>query len=332
MTERPTGATARLALAGDTMLGRGVAEEIGRHGTGALFSDGLRAELAAADAVFLNLECCVSDRGSRIPIPGKPFFFRAPPEAAEALAGLGVRAVTLANNHALDYGPEALLDTLDHLAAAGILTVGAGPDATAARAPATLTVGGLRLGLLGVTDHPAEYAAGPDRPGVAHADLTAGVPDWLTDALASLRQRVDVVLLFTHWGPNMVAEPVPHVRRVAPELLAAGASLIVGSSAHVFHGLTRRVLHDLGDFIDDYAVDPVLRNDRGVVVLTTLDAEGPRRTEALPVALDHAHVRLAAGLAHTWVTDRLTAACARLGAAGPRRSGDRLVWDWPPAD
>ncbi|GAB2930789.1 CapA family protein [Streptomyces mayteni] len=328
MTERPTGPTARLALAGDTMLGRGVAEEIGRHGTAALLADGLRAELATADAVFLNLECCVSDRGAPIPIPGKPFFFRAPPEAAEALARLGVRAVTLANNHALDYGPEALLDTLDHLAAAGILTVGAGPDATAARAPATLTVGGLRIGLLGVTDHPAEYAAGPGRPGVAHADLTAGVPDWLAEALAALRERVDVVLLFTHWGPNMVSEPVPHVRRVAPALLAAGASLIVGSSAHVFHGLTRQVLYDLGDFIDDYAVDPALRNDLGVVVLTTLDADGPRRTEALPIALDYARVRLAVDGEWARVAARLTAACAE----GPRRSGDRLVWDWPPAD
>ncbi|MFD5322076.1 CapA family protein [Streptomyces sp. NPDC127098] len=323
-------AEARLALAGDTMLGRGVAEEIGHHGTGTLFADGLRAELATADAVLLNLECCVSSRGSRIRIPGKPFFFRAPPEAAEALAGLGVRAVTLANNHALDYGPEALLDTLDHLAAAGILTVGAGPDEPAARAPAVLTVGGLRIGLLGVTDHPAEYAAGPGRPGVAYAELRAGIPHWLTETIGALRHHVDAVLVLVHWGPNMVTEPVPHVRRAAPRLLAAGASLVVGHSAHVFHGLTRRVLFDLGDFVDDYAVDPVLHNDRGVVVFTTLGPEGPLRTEALPIALDYAQTRPAepAGREWEWVANRLTAASADLGTTGLRRQGTRLVVDW----
>ncbi|TDC07322.1 CapA family protein [Streptomyces sp. 8K308] len=312
------------------MLGRGVAEEIGHHGTGVLFADELRAELATADAVLLNLECCVSSRGSPIRIPGKPFFFRAPPPAAEALAGLGVRAVTLANNHALDYGPEALLDTLDHLAAAGILAVGAGPDEAAAREPAVLTVGGLRIGLLGVTDHPAEYAAGPGRPGVAHADLRAGVPDWLAETIGALRARVDAVVLMVHWGPNMVVEPVTHVRRAAPRLLAAGATLVVGHSAHVFHGLTRRVLFDLGDFVDDYAVDPVLHNDRGILVFTALAPEGPRHTEALPVALDYAHTRPAEpdGPEWTWVADRLTAASADLGTTGLRRAGARLVVDW----
>ena len=85
------------------------------------------AELTrAADAFVCNLECCISERGSRFPDRRKPFFFRAPPEAVELLVLLGTDCVTLANNHALDYGFDALVDTLDHLAAAGIATVGAG--------------------------------------------------------------------------------------------------------------------------------------------------------------------------------------------------------------
>src|ERR687886_151571 len=91
-----------------------------------------------ADLFVLNLECCVSQRGSPGRLRGKPFFFRAPPAAAELLAALGVDCVTLANNHALDFGAVALADTLRHLAAAGIATVGAGPDLAAARRPAVL--------------------------------------------------------------------------------------------------------------------------------------------------------------------------------------------------
>src|SRR5262245_47106474 len=95
--------TVTMALAGDTMLGRGVADEIARSGPHGLFSDGVREAFAAADLAVVNLECCVSGRGRRWEAPGRPFHFRAPPAAAEALADLGVDCVNLANNHALDY-------------------------------------------------------------------------------------------------------------------------------------------------------------------------------------------------------------------------------------
>src|SRR5215218_6309035 len=88
--------------------------------------------------------CVVSDRGQPVRDLGKQFFFRAPPVAAERLAEMGVSCVTLANNHALDFGPGALRDTLDHLRAAGIVAVGAGADDAAARVPVLLRGGGMR--------------------------------------------------------------------------------------------------------------------------------------------------------------------------------------------
>src|ERR1700738_1192361 len=127
-----------LALAGDTMLGRGVAESLAMVPPAELFSEGLREVFRTADLTVLNLECCVSTRGEPWDSPGKRFHFRAPPAAVEALVSLGVDCVTLANNHALDFGPDALADTRDHLARAGIAAVGAGPDRKRARAPALL--------------------------------------------------------------------------------------------------------------------------------------------------------------------------------------------------
>src|SRR5918994_5335893 len=112
----------RVAVAGDTMLGRRVAEAIERSRRPPVHRDVI-AVAAEADLFVLNLECCVSDRGEPWHDPGKPFFFRAPPVAAELLAEIGVDGVTLANNHALDYGEQALLDTLEHLSAAGIASV-----------------------------------------------------------------------------------------------------------------------------------------------------------------------------------------------------------------
>ncbi|SHE93119.1 CapA family protein [Streptoalloteichus hindustanus] len=303
----------RIAMAGDTMLGRGVAERLRRPGGRELFSAGVRKALAQADLVVLNLECCVSERGSPWPDPEKRFWFRAPPSAATDLAELGVNCVTLANNHALDYGARALLDTLDHLSRVGIRVVGAGTDVERARAARTFEVNGLRLAVLGVTDHPAEYAAGASAPGVAHADLPEGVPDWLTDQIRRLRAECDVVLVTPHWGPNMVPSPLSYVRKAAAELVEAGATVVAGHSAHVFHGVGGSVLFDLGDFVDDYATHPWLRNDRGLLFLITLDRAGLDRIDAVPIALDYCHTRLADPQEYEWIRDRFALACAALG-------------------
>src|SRR5665647_2726326 len=165
------------------MLGRGVEDTLRRDPQASLFSSALVSAVEEADLFLLNLECCISTRGTPWPDPHKPFFFRAPPVAAEALARLGVDCVTLANNHALDYGYEALDDTLEHLDRVGIAAVGAGRTEAETHRTALLTAAGSRLAVIGVKYHPAVSAAGPDRPGVAYADLLAGLPAWLAGTI-----------------------------------------------------------------------------------------------------------------------------------------------------
>jgi poly-gamma-glutamate synthesis protein (capsule biosynthesis protein) len=316
----------RLALAGDTMLGRGVAEAIRSSGPTSLFAEEVKEATRSADLFVLNLECCISDRGERWPDRDKPFFFRAPPDAVETLLDLGVDAVTLANNHALDYGEVALLDTLDHLARAGIAVVGSGRDRAEARKPAVLQHGGFRLGVVGVTDHPLDFAAS-ERAGVAYADLWTGhVSNWLTETVSALTSETDAVLVTPHWGPNMTSAPPPHVRAAASELADAGADVIAGHSAHVFHGVSGSVIYDMGDFIDDYAVDHHLRNDLGLLFLVELDAAGPARIEAMPLRLDHCFTRPADEADFAWIKRRFRAACAEFDTDVYEKSG-RLVVD-----
>jgi len=309
------------------MLGRRVAETLEVSPPDSLFAPAVVEVAREADLFVLNLECCISVRGEPWPRPGKPFFFRAPPVAAEVLAHLGVSCVTLANNHALDFGEEALLDTFAHLAAVGIAWVGAGPDEERARAPAVLKAGGFRLGVVGLTDHPEDFAAGPDRPGTAFAGLDRGVPGWVPEAIRSIGERSDAVLVTPHWGPNMVTGPVPAVRAAASVLVEAGATLVAGHSAHVFHGVEGPVLFDLGDFLDDYAVDPVLRNDLGLLFLVTLDERGPIQMEAVPLRLDFCHTGLAEGDDAAWIERRFRQACAEFGTEVDEQAG-RLVLSW----
>ena len=307
------------------MLGRKVGERLARPGHRSLAA-AVQEIARGADLFIANLECCISDRGARVREPGKPFYFRAPPVAAERLADMGVNCVSLANNHALDFGAEALQDTLNHLRAAGIAAGGGGCDDAGARAPVVLDAGGVRVRIVAVSDHPSSYAAGVQRPGISFADLAgAPVPEWLRIACTP-DADADMTIVLPHWGPNMRSSPVPHVRRAAAALQAAGATLIAGHSAHVPQGPSGRTLFDLGDFIDDYAVDPGLRNDLGVLWLVTLDADGPRRVEGVPLRLGFAHTRLAGRdetrLLHSLLRER----CAAVGS-GVHRQGDRLIFE-----
>ena len=297
----------RLALAGDTMLGRGVAQELARLPPPSLVSPEIAELTRAADLCVVNLECCISERGQPVP---KVFNFRAPPQAVVTLVHLGVDCVLLANNHALDYGIEGLLDTFAHLREAGIRWAGAGENVEQARAPVVLK----GLPIVAFSDHAAGFAARPDRPGIAHADIGRGLPEWLLESAPG-------ALVCPHWGPNMTPAPLPYVRAVARSLCDVGAAVVAGTSAHVFHGVEGDVLYDLGDFIDDYAVDPRLRNDHGLLFLVDLELDGPRRIEAVPLKLEYAYTRLARGAEADWIRRRFVAACAALGTEASEENG-----------
>ena len=143
--------------------------------------------------------------------------------------------------------------------------------------------------MVGVTDHPAAYSAGPDRPGVAYADFRAGLPAWLAGTIG--RCAADVVCVTPHWGPNMAAAPLPSTRAAAAALVDAGAALVAGHSAHIFQGVAPPTLYDRGDFVDDYRTDPHLRKDLERLAPLLLERETLERTEleaALAVHVDAA--------------------------------------------
>jgi poly-gamma-glutamate capsule biosynthesis protein CapA/YwtB (metallophosphatase superfamily) len=307
------------------MLGRGVAEALAVRDPTSLVARDVVQAAHEADLFLLNLECCISERGRHCPVAGKPFFFRAPPRATELLVHLGVRCVTLANNHALDFGEEALLDTFGHLRAADIAWAGAGPSLESARAAVVLEVGNERVGVVALSDHPKDFAAAPGRPGIAWADLRVGVPGWAQAAVDDL--DVDVVIASPHWGPNMNDRPLRYVRQAAAALRSAGATLVAGHSAHVVQGVEGQVLYDLGDFLDDYRTDPRLRNDLGLVFLVELEHGQPRRLEAVPLKLEYCFTRLASGDDAAWVKRRFRELCAELGTEVSEHDG-RLVIDW----
>jgi poly-gamma-glutamate capsule biosynthesis protein CapA/YwtB (metallophosphatase superfamily) len=241
-----TAGTVTLAFAGDVNFA-------GR--TGRLLSDPATAfgpiatVLRSADFAALNLETAVTSRGAPQP---KTFHFRAPAAAFTALRDAGVDLVTMANNHALDYGPVGLADTLAAASAARFPYVGIGMNAAAAWAPYVTTINGARIAVVGVSqvaELASSWVATGSRPGEANA---IDLPRTLA-AVRAARRVASIVIVFMHWGTEGEACPDPSQLSLAPKLAAAGASIIVGAHAHMLQGsgwLGRTfVAYGMGNFL-----------------------------------------------------------------------------------
>lgn len=261
-----------LAAVGDVTSGEQVGASIGTLSAAYPWTNA-GALLRKADIATANLEGAISSRGS--PVPNKEFHFRGPPallHAARAAGGLDV--VTVANNHAGDYGSQAFLDTIRDGRSAGLLVVGGGPNAAAASRPAVRTVGGLRVAFMGFSDvNPAGFTAGQETPGTAKADAAV-----VAAAIRGARRRADVVVCWFHWGTELHPEPSTRQRELATVALAAGAQVVLGAHPHVFGGVEpapRRsvVAWTLGNFVFP-ANSP--STSRTGILLVSLDRRGVR--------------------------------------------------------
>jgi poly-gamma-glutamate capsule biosynthesis protein CapA/YwtB (metallophosphatase superfamily) len=318
-----------LALTGDVMLGRGVNETLRSAGPVEPWGDVLPL-LHSADLRIINLECAITEHKrpwSRTP---KVFHFRADPSAVEVLRAARIDACSLANNHTLDFEGQGLLDTLAHLEAAGIRYAGGGRDREEAARPVLL---GRGVALVAFTDNEPPFAAGPGKPGTNYlpVSLEPEILRRVEEAVGAAREAgAETVVFSNHWGPNMVERPREIFRRFARAVVDRGADLYYGHSAHVFQGVEiyrgKPILYDTGDFIDDYAVDPNLRNDRSFLFRVSVEGGALGRLELHPVVLPYARVEQARGTEREAILDRMVGLSAEMGTAFDRRE-DRLVFE-----
>lgn len=325
----------RLGLLGDVMLGRNVDRR--RRGDPPPAVWGSAHEwLTALDGCFANLECCLSTRGEEWTRTRRPFHFRADPDwAIPALQAAEIDWVCLANNHLLDYETVALRDTIAALDGGGIAHAGAGSDKATARAPTVVSVGDLTVGLFALTDNTPEYAAQRDEPGVAWSDMAlegGEGPNRVAETLQTLfARKPDLVVASVHSGPNMVAQPADQYVRFGHWLVDQGVDLVHGHSAHNVQGVERYgeglLLHDCGDFVDDYAVDQRLRNDRGFLFELTVAATGNiEQLRLRPIEIEACAVHQASSEAAAWAREHMRKRSQPFGTSGGfERVGEGLA-------
>jgi poly-gamma-glutamate synthesis protein (capsule biosynthesis protein) len=310
----------RLGLAGDVMLGRLVNDNIRETGPEHPWGD-LRPTLRSLDAFLVNLECAITSRVEKWRNGyQRPFHFRADPAAVDTLHAGRVNLASIANNHIGDFGPAGLLDTVAVLDRAGIAHAGAGPDLGAARAPALLLVGGLRVAVLAFADYPDTWAATASLPGLNFTRVSVSDQDFgsVAEAIAAARARADLVIFSIHWGPNMREHPPDEFRHFAHRVVDSGAAVFWGHSAHILQGVEYRdgavILYDTGDFIDDYAVDRELRNDLSALFIVDVLPHEVTSVSICPVRIDHMQVNRARGDDHAWIIRRMEALCSDFGS------------------
>lgn len=280
-----------VAAGGDVLIHRRVLESARAHEGS--FGHVLGAFRQAIDEVeadrgrvvtFVNQETPLTEAYVD-PVNTHPPMLGSPPELAAALRGLGVDVISVANNHALDQNADGLADTLATARAAGLGVVGAGEDAASSLRPWTVERNGLRLGVLGFTSHVNQ---GPG----AHAKVLMQVArlretEDVLAAIAAVRPEVDVVVVAVHWSSDFTPRPLESQRRLAREMVEAGADLILGTGPHIPQEVERLdsprgdalVAYSLGNLISNqglqYTAGHRLRPDEHPVAITPGTRDAP---------------------------------------------------------
>ncbi|MFB3921805.1 MAG: CapA family protein [Terriglobia bacterium] len=267
-----------LLFVGDVMLSRGVGEKMRSENDWTFPFQQIADTLAAADLTFGNLECPVSDKGRN---RHHLYSFRADPKALEGLTRAGFDVMSVANNHAYDWGAPAMLDTLERLRGAGILPVGAGANDLEAHYPVLVDCGVARLAFLAyVNIDPKEATAAPDRPGVAWL-----VPDRVLADIRFARPLADLVIVALHWGVEYATQPQREQVDLARQMIDAGADLIVGGHPHVVQPLEqyngRWIAYSLGNFIFDQKAPGTHRG-----LMLRVKISGKQISEVTPLAIE----------------------------------------------
>lgn len=257
-----------LLFTGDVLLSDYVLENYDRDGISGVLSPVLLEAMQTADITVINNEFPFSTRGEQA--PDKQFTFLVNPDYVRVLTDMGVDIAGIANNHVLDFGPDALLDTFETLENAGIDYMGAGSDLSRASALITKEVNGKTFGFLAASRviPVVSWDIKNASPGV----FTTYDPALLLAAIKEARTHCDFLSVFVHWGIERDEYPQDYQVTMAQQYIDAGADLVVGAHPHVLQGIAyyenKPVFYSLGNFIFNREIP------RTAVLRVTVPPEG----------------------------------------------------------
>ena len=252
---QPAGKTTTIIFAGDVLIKAAMEQRYDEEGISGLVSEELLAEMQNADICMVNNEFQFSNRGT--PMEDKQFTFRTDPKYVQVMLDMGVDIVSLANNHSLDYGIEALEDTFHTLENAGILYVGAGATKERAKALQVVEVNGLKIGFLAATRviPVSQWNVEYREPGL----FTTYDDTGLMASIEEAREACDFLTVYVHWGEEKEEYYQQYQTTIARHCFEAGADLVIGAHPHVLQGIEfmdgKPVFYSLGNYIFAHSIE-----------------------------------------------------------------------------
>ena len=240
-----------ILLTGDIMLDRGVEATIKKQNDWNWPFLKIADELKKADIVFGNLEGPISDKGEKV---GSIYSFRSDPKSIEGLNFADFNVLSLANNHAFDYGRTALEDTFSRLKETGIDYVGGGFNATEAGAPVIKEIGGTKIAFLAYTNLcPLSWSATGEKAGincVTEKDL-----EKIKQNISDAKKEADIVIVSLHSGEEYTQKLTQFQIDFSKAAIDAGADFVIGHHPHVVQKYEQYgngwIFYSLGNFVFD---------------------------------------------------------------------------------
>lgn len=247
-------------IGGDTILTRYMHSILETKGIDWICQD-LEQLSNAADATLLNLECVLANSGKIQPKQEyRPYYYRGAPKLCEILTRLNTRLVFTANNHALDFGSDALLEQKKMFAEIGIKTPGSGANMSESMQAEIIQAGPINIAVISLFSYVETdvYRATETRPGIFHISDRTELINQLYSNFIQARTQADIVLCSPHWTPNWTIEPDKDLIYLAHQIIDIGFDGILGHSSHLLHGIEiyrgRPIVYDMGTILADFAL------------------------------------------------------------------------------
>lgn len=273
---------ATMLFVGDIMLDRGVEWYVQQHQDWNWPFLKIADVLKKADLVFGNLESIISDKGEN---QGSIYSFRAEPETIQGLTLAGFNVLSVANNHSLDYGGEAFLDSIERLKKVNIIPVGGGINKKEAHAPNITDIKDTTVAILAYTEVGSPFwQAGENSPGVAWIDNTK--IETLKEDILAAKEIANIVIISFHFGEEYQKEPSEFQKTLSRIAIDYGANLVIGHHPHVIQPIERYkhgwIAYSLGNFVFDQGFSPETMEGMMLKVL----ARENSITQIIPVKIE----------------------------------------------
>lgn len=312
------GQSVTFSAVGDVMLDRGVRRKIEKEGLDYPFAL-VAAYFKSRDIVFCNLECPVSSIGNPL---DKYYTFRADNKFLPVLKNAGFNVFSLANNHTLDYGREALVETISNLKSIGSCQVGAGRSRLTASLPLLIKRNGIRFAFFASNQIGIQ---GIDKDTRKPCSWDAPV-DEIIMMVKIVRPFVDYVIVSIHWGIEFSDMPLKRQIRDAHSIIDAGADLLIGHHSHSIMGVEvykgKFILYSLGNFLFDQHQYP---GNAGMLFECTFTSRGVKDAALIPTVTKKCRPNIPTEIGYQDIMKRIESVSSRFDVSFFDRNGKLFI-------